>query len=225
MLHRSSRRDVFCPGANWDQGLYPTAGYFYLYLYALALELPGVPEPHGVRAEGLRTRADELDIDRAALAARLRERLEGEPSEADVEGVKECLGVCLSQLDELSRFKAAALTSRLVGLAFFEGAVELRRRAEKHMPKINAEWLAVGFPGIGEAPPSWPDEDDKGCRGVGGSRDFRAAMNAATGVPLFDVKWARAAAPAPAPAPKKSKKKTKKRKGKGKGAGSGKRAK
>lgn len=190
------------------------------------LGLAGVPPARGARAEGLRTLADELDIDRTALAARLRARLDGgAPSQADVDGLVQCLGVCLSLPNELSRFKAAALTSKLVGLAFFEGAVELRRRAEKHMPKINAEWLAVGFPGIGEAPPSWPDEDDKGCRGVGGSRDFRAAMNAATGVPLFDVKWARAAAPAPAPAPKKSKKKTKKRKGKGKGAGSGKRAK
>ena len=128
--------------------------------------------------------------------------------------------MCLSLPDELSTFAATAQTSRLVALAFFEGAVELRRRAEKHMPKINAEWLAVGFPGIGAAPPSWPDEDDKVQPGIGGSREFRAAMNAAAGVPLFGVEWARAAAPVPAPS-----KPSKKRKGKGKGAGSGKRAK
>ena len=132
----------------------------------------------------------------------------------------QCLGVCLSVVGELKTFVATAQTSQLVAFAFFEGAVELRNRANKYLPKLNAEWLAIGFPGIGEAPPSWPDEDDPVGAGVGGSRDFRAAMNAAKGVPLLGVAWSRAAAPAPAP-----KKKTKKRKGKGKGAGSGKRAK
>ena len=99
-------------------------------------------------------------------------------------------------------------------------ALELRGRANKYLPKINDAWRTVDFPGIGEAPPSWPDEDDKVQPGIGGSREFRAAMNAAAGVPLFGVEWARAAAPAPAPS-----KPSKKRKGKGKGAGSGKRAK
>jgi hypothetical protein len=179
---------VFCPGADWDQGLYPTAAYFYLYLYALVLELPGVPPARGARAEGLRTLADELVIDRAALAAQLRARLNGAPSQADVDGVTDCLGVCLSQADELGLFVTRTQTSKLVALAYFEGTVELRGRADKHMPKINAEWRAVGSPGIGEAPPSWAAQDDA----------IRAGMNAATGVPLFGVKWARAAAPAPA---------------------------
>ena len=51
---------MFCPGANWDQGLYPTAAYFYSYNYALALKLPGIPPARGVRAKGLRELADEL---------------------------------------------------------------------------------------------------------------------------------------------------------------------
>ena len=212
---------MFCPGADWDQGLYPTAAYYYLYVYALVLELPGIPPARGARAEGLRTLADGLVIDRAALAAQLRARLDdGAPSQADVDGLIQCLGVCLSSPNELGLFLTTTQTSRLVALAYFEGAAELRGRANKYLPKINDAWRTVDFPGIGEAPPSWPDEDDKVQPGIGGSREFRAAMNAAAGVPLFGVEWARAAAPAPAPS-----KPSKKRKGKGKGAGSGKRAK
>ena len=198
------------------------AGYYYCYVYALALKLPGVPPARGDRAKGLRTLADELVIDRPALAAQLRARLRGAPSRADVDGVTDCLGVCLSAPNELGLLYQRALTSGLVGLAYFEGAAELRRRAEKHMPKINAAWRAVDFPGIGDKPPPWPDEDDQVFPGIGGSRAFRAAMNAATGAPLLGVAWKRAAAPAPAP---KKSKTSKKRKGKGKGAGSGKRAK
>ena len=186
---------MFCPGARWDQGLYAIAAYFYCYVYALALGLAGVPPARGARAEGLRELADELVIDRAALAAQLRARLRGEPLEADVEGVIQCLGVCLSRPDEIGLFATAAQTSRLVGCAFFEGAVELRGRAEKHVPKINAEWLAVGFPGIGEAPPSWPVRETEWAIA---SHACRALMNAATGVPLFRVAWSPAPAPAPA---------------------------
>ena len=189
---------MFCPGANWDQGLYPTAAYFYSYNYALALKLPGIPPARGVRAKGLRELADELVIDRAALAEKLRARLDdGAPSQADVDGLVQCLGVRLSAAEELSRFAAAALTSRLVGFAYFEGAVELRCHANKYLPTINDAWRAVDFPGIGEAPPSWPDEDDQVGSGIGGSREVRAAMNAAKGAPLFGVAWTRAAASAP----------------------------
>ena len=189
---------MFCPGACWDQGLNATAAYFYCYNYAVALELPGVPPARGARAVDLRTLADDLVIDCAALAAQLRKRLGGEPSEADVEGVMVCLDVRLSAAEELSQFAAAALTSKLVGFAYFEGARELQRRADKYLPKINDAWRAVGFPGIGDGPPSWPDENDRVMPGIGGSRDFRAAMNAARGVPLLGVAWMRAAAPAPA---------------------------
>jgi len=162
------------------------------------LELPGVPPARGARAEGLRELADELVIDRAALAAQLRAQLRGAPSQADVAGVIKCLGVRLSAVEELVLFVQSSQTSRLVAFAYFEGAGELRRRADKYLPKINAAWLAVGFPGIGEAPPSWRDEDDEEKPGIGGSREFRAAMNAAKGAPLFGVTWSRAAAPAPA---------------------------
>ena len=44
---------MFCPGANWDQGLYPTAAYFYSYNYALALKLPGIPPARGVRVSAV----------------------------------------------------------------------------------------------------------------------------------------------------------------------------
>ena len=55
------------------------------------LGLAGVPPARGARAEGLRTLADELDIDRTALAARLRARLDGgAPSQADVDGLVQC---------------------------------------------------------------------------------------------------------------------------------------
>ena len=65
-------------------------------------------------------------------------------------------------------------------------------------PATDADaWRAVDFPGIGEAPPSWPDEDDQVGSGIGGSREVRAAMNAAKGAPLFGVAWTRAAASAP----------------------------
>ena len=54
---------------------------------------------------------------------------------------------------------------------------------------------AVGFPGIGEAPPSWPARD---FEWGSGSHACRVLMNAATGLPLFRVAWSPAPAPAPA---------------------------